>query len=143
MTDLFEGTKKILVIKLRHIGDVLLTVPTIRALKESFPGSEVSVLVNSGTEEMLEGNPLVKEVIRYDRSVKGLPAARRVAAEARLVKRLRSEKFDMTVDLTGGDRPALLGFLSGARYRLGYRPKGGFKGKRLLYTHMAERPTVR
>ncbi len=140
---MFEGTKKILVIKLRHIGDVLLTVPTIRALKESFPGSEVSVLVNSGTEEMLEGNPLVKEVIRYDRSVKGLPAARRMAAEARLVKRLRSEKFDMTVDLTGGDRPALLGFLSGARYRLGYRPRGGFKGKKLLYTHTADRPAVR
>ncbi len=143
VTDLFEGTKKILVIKLRHIGDVLLTVPAIRALKESFPGSEVTALVNSGTEEMLAGNPLVKEVICYERSVKSLSAVLRAAEEVRLVKRLRREKFDMTVDLTGGDRPALLGFLTGARYRLGYRPKGGFKGKKLLYTHLAERPAVR
>jgi len=140
---LFEGTKKILVIKLRHIGDVLLTVPAVRALKESFPGSEVWALVNSGTGDMLEGNPLVKEVICYERAVKGLPAGARLAAEARLVKMLRREKFDMTVDLTGGDRPALLGFATGARYRLGYRPKSGFKGKGLLYTHLAERPAVR
>ncbi|MBI5587429.1 MAG: putative lipopolysaccharide heptosyltransferase III [Deltaproteobacteria bacterium] len=143
MIDLFEGTKKILVIKLRHIGDVLLTVPAIRALKESFPGSEVTALVNSGTEEMLAGNPLVKEVIRYERSVKSLPAGRRVAEELKLVKLLRLKKFDMTVDLTGGDRPALIGFLTGATYRLGYRPRGGFKGKKLLYTHLAERPKTR
>jgi heptosyltransferase-3 len=140
---LFEWTKKILVIKLRHIGDVLLTVPAIRALKESFPGSEVMALVNSGTEDMLAGNPLVRKVICYDRSVKNLPAGRRMIEEVRLVKRLRREKFDMTVDLTGGDRPALLGFMTGARYRLGYCPKGGFKGKKLLYTHLAGRPAVR
>ncbi|MBI5236468.1 MAG: putative lipopolysaccharide heptosyltransferase III [Deltaproteobacteria bacterium] len=136
----FPGVKNILVIKLRHIGDVLLCVPAIRALKESFPASRVSVLVNPGTEEMLTENPLVDEVISLDRGASGLKRLHQVQQAAAL----RGRRFDMTVDLTGGDRAAFLGFLTGARYRLGYDPVGeGFAGKRLLYTHLAERPSIR
>jgi len=59
------------------------------------------------------------------------------------MKSLRAEKFDMTVDLTGGDRAAFTGFLTGARYRLGPEPaRKGFKGKRYLYTHKAPQPTA-
>jgi len=148
----FKDVKKILVIKLRHIGDVLLTVPAIRALKESFPGARVSALVNSGTEDMLTLNPLLEEVIPFDRgatlSVTGrgpAPAClKRGMVEVKFVRALRARGFDMTVDLTGGDRPALLGVLIGARYRLGYDPMGkGFAGKKYLYTHLAARPAGR
>ncbi len=135
--NLFEGTERILVIKLRHIGDVLLTVPAIRALKENFPRATVSALVNSGTEEMLTLNPLLDEVICFKREIKRLPLKGRISGEVGFVSDLRKKKFDMTVDLTGGDRPALIGFLTGAKYRLGYEPKGGFAGKRLFYTHLA------
>ncbi|MBI5885253.1 MAG: putative lipopolysaccharide heptosyltransferase III [Deltaproteobacteria bacterium] len=141
--DRFTDVKKILVIKLRHIGDVLLTVPAIRALGEALPGARISALVNSGTEEMLTDNPLLEEVICFDRRIKA-STPRRVMNELGFVKDLRKRRFDMTVDLTGGDRPALLGFLSGARYRLGYDPAGaGFAGKRRLYTHLAPRPAPR
>ena len=140
---MFDDAKNILVIKLRHIGDVLLTVPAIRALKESFKGSRVSALVNSGTEEMLTLNPLLDTVISFQRPVKDLPALKRISSESRFIKELRARKFDMAVDLTGGDRPALIGYLSGARYRLGYEPAGGFVGKRYLYTHLAKRPVGR
>jgi len=141
--DRFIDVKKILVLKLRHIGDVLLTVPAIRALGEGLPGARISALVNSGTEEMLTGNPLLEEVICFDRRIKG-SGARRIMGELGLVKGLRQRRFDMTVDLTGGDRPALLGLLSGARYRLGCDPAGsGFAGKRRLYTHLAPRPAPR
>ncbi|MBI5888725.1 MAG: putative lipopolysaccharide heptosyltransferase III [Deltaproteobacteria bacterium] len=149
----FKDVKKILVIKLRHIGDVLLAVPAVRALKESFPGARVSALVNSGTEDMLTLNPLIEEVITFNRSVKGLSIAGRTPAlaclkrgmgELKFVKDLRARGFDMTVDLTGGDRPALMGFLIGARYRLGCDPMGkGFAGKKYLYTHLAGRPAGR
>lgn len=138
----FVDVKNILVIKLRHIGDVLLTVPAIRALHEALPGAHISALVNSGTEEMLSGNPLLTEVFCFDRRIKDSGSApRRIIGEIGFVRSLRQRNFDMTVDLTGGDRPALLGFLSGARYRLGYDPAGsGFAGKRRLYTHLAPRP---
>ncbi|MFZ3089936.1 MAG: putative lipopolysaccharide heptosyltransferase III [Nitrospirota bacterium] len=134
----FNDVRKILIIKLRHIGDVLLTVPTIRALREAFNDAEISVLVNKGTEEMLTGNPLLNEIIVYKRDINRLSLSQRVKNEIIFVSDLRKKGFDLVVDLTSGDRPALLSFLSGARYRIGNNPKGkGFLGKRFLYTHLA------
>jgi heptosyltransferase-3 len=134
----FSDIKKILVIKLRHIGDVLLTVPALRALKKTFPGSSISVLINAGTEGVLEGNPLINELIVFDRSIKKMPAAKKLFQEAAFLKRLRSKSFDMSVDLTGGDRAAVASWLSGARYRIGWKTPQGFVGKKLLLTHPAE-----
>ncbi|MFZ3065551.1 MAG: putative lipopolysaccharide heptosyltransferase III [Nitrospirota bacterium] len=138
MNVFFNDVKKILIIKLRHIGDVLLTVPTIRALKENFPDANISALVNKGTEEMLCDNPLLDEIIVYDRNIKGLPISQKIKGEINFISGLRKRGFDLVVDLTSGDRPAILSFLSGARYRIGNNPKRkGFLGKRLLYTHLA------
>jgi heptosyltransferase-3 len=64
------AVKRILVIKLRHVGDVLLTVPVFRALRENFPDAHLAALVNSGTEEVLSGNPLIDEIIVFDRKIK-------------------------------------------------------------------------
>ncbi|MDP3296452.1 MAG: glycosyltransferase family 9 protein [Thermodesulfovibrionia bacterium] len=135
---MFKDIKKILVIKFRHIGDVLLTVPTIRALKETFPDAGVSVLVNSGTEDVLSGNALIDELIALDRAVKNLPIIKRYIEEAMFLKKIRAKGFDITVDLTRGDRSAVLSFLSGARYRLAADfGRKGFIGKKYLYTHLA------
>ena len=136
----FRDVRRILVIKLRHIGDVLLTVPVFRALKETFSDATVSALVNRGTEEMLAGNPVVDEVIPYDRGIKKLPFLAKLGREAGFLRDIRSRGFDMTVDLTSGDRPALISLVSGARYRLATDPgRKGFAGKRRCYTHLAER----
>ncbi|MEK7309112.1 MAG: putative lipopolysaccharide heptosyltransferase III [Nitrospirota bacterium] len=136
---IFKDIKKILVIKFRHIGDVLLTVPAIRALKETFPGVSISALVNSGTEEVLTGNTVVDEVIVFDRALKSLPAVSRYVKEIKFIRGIRLRRFDMTVDLTGGDRAAVVSFISGARYRLAWNPgKKGFLSKRFLYTHLAD-----
>lgn len=138
MNVFFYDVKRILIIKLRHIGDVLLTVPTIRALKENFPDANISALVNKGTEEMLCDNPLLDEIIVYDRNIKGLPISQKIKGEINFILGLRKRGFDLAVDLTSGDRPAILSYLSGARYRIGNNPKRkGFLGKRLLYTHLA------
>lgn len=135
----FKNIKKILVIKFRHIGDVLLTVPAIRALKETFPDVSISALVNSGTEEVLTGNDVVDEVIVFDRAVKNLPAVSRYIKEIKFIWDIRLRRFDMTVDFTGGDRAAVVSFFSGARYRLAWNPgKKGFPGKRFLYTHLSD-----
>ncbi len=136
----FEDIRKILVIKLRHIGDVLLTVPVFRALRENFPDAHISALVNSGTEEVLSGHPLIDEVITYNRGIKNLHHVQRYIKELSFLKGIRSGGFDMSVDLTSGDRAAILSFLSGARYRFAYDPRGdGFWGKRYLYTHRARK----
>lgn len=136
----YLNIRRILVIKLRHIGDVLLTVPVFRALRERFPDAEISALVNAGTEAMLSGNPLVDEVIVFDRKIKKKSFLARIAREQAFIGSIRKRRFDMVVDLTSGDRPALLSLLSGARYRLAYDPGSkGFPGKRRIYTNLARR----
>lgn len=138
MVHSFKGIKKILVIKLRHIGDVLLTVPVFRALKENFPDSHISALVNPGTEEMLTGNPLIDEIIVFDRAIEKMSPMQKYIEELTFLRSIRQKNFDMTVDLTNGDRAAIISFLSGARYRLAYVAYKGFAFKRYLYTHLAQ-----
>lgn len=138
MSPSFKDIHRILVIKLRHIGDVLLTVPVFRALKETFPDAHISALVNSGTEDVLRGNPLIDEILILDRSIKKLSPVKRYAKEIVFLKNIRSKGFDMTVALTDGDRAAAISLASGAKYRLGWRSKKGFPGKKYAYTHLSE-----
>jgi len=134
----FENIRKILFIKLRHIGDVLLSVPALRALRETFPDAHITALVNSGTETMLKHNPVVDEVIPFARSTTKMPLLKRIQAETAFLRQIRHANFDMTVSLTSGDRAALISLLSGARYRFAYDPgRDGMPGKRKIYNHMA------
>ena len=133
----FNNVNKILVIKLRHIGDVLLTAPVFKALKKTFPSARTAALVNAGTEEVLKGNAYIDEIFVFDRAIKRLPALTRYKREADFLVQIRKNRFDMTIDLTGGDRAALLSYLSGARYRAGWKSKKGFIGKKHLYTHLS------
>ena len=136
----FKDVRKILVIKLRHIGDVLLAVPVFRALRETFPDAYISALVTAGTEEVLEGNPLIDEIIIFDRRIKAVSLGQKYLQELSFLKKIRSKGFDMTVDLTSGDRAAILALASGARFRIAHDPGGdGFFGKRYLYTHRAKK----
>ncbi len=136
----FRNIKKILVIKLRHIGDVLLTVPVFRALRENFPDAHISALVNSGTEEVLSGNPLINEIIIFDRNIKKISSPQKYIKEVSFMKTIRRKGFDMVVDLTSSDRAAMISFFSGARYRIAYDSgRNGLFGKRYLYTHLAKK----
>src|SRR4030043_1755975 len=136
----FINVKKILVIKLRQIGDVLLAVPVFRALRESFPNAYIAALVNSGTEDVLSGNPLIDEIFIFNRNIKKMNPAMRYIKELSFLKQIRMKGFDMTVDLTSGDRSAIVSLLSGAQYRIAYSPKKeGLLAKRYLYTHLAKK----
>ncbi|RJQ53538.1 MAG: putative lipopolysaccharide heptosyltransferase III [Nitrospiraceae bacterium] len=136
----FRKVRNILVIKLRHIGDVLLAAPVFSALRKNFPGANISALVNSGTQEVLSGNPDIDEIITLDRDIIKNNPFKRYRSELSFLKKIRQKRFDMTVDLTSGDRAAILSFFSGARYRLAYDPAGGgFMGKRFLYTHISKK----
>jgi len=135
-----SSVRRILVIKLRHIGDVLLTVPTIRAVRERFPDAHLTALVLPGTEAMLTGHPCLNEVLTTP-ATKGTSVFRRVADEWRLLKTIRSRRFDLTIDLTSGDRAAILTWLSGARDRVAFDTQSGLWGKRRLWTHRIPGPS--
>ena len=63
----------ILIIKLRHLGDVLVTTPCLSALKEAYPQSQITMVVNQGTEDMVRDNPCLSEVIALERAPKKKP----------------------------------------------------------------------
>lgn len=139
MTQVFEKVNRILVIKLRHLGDVVLTIPVFRILKENFPDAYVAALVNSGTEEVLIGNPFIDEIIVFDRTITHMNPLKRLFKELSFYRSIKKKNFDMTINLTGGDRGAFVSLMSGAKYRLAYKPQKGFIGKKFFYTHVAEK----
>ena len=103
-----------LVVQLRQIGDVVLTTPIPRILKEERPGCHVSFLTESPSHRLLEGNPFIDEVIvgrRQDRWWETL----------RTGLRLRSRRFDAVLDFMANPRSAILARLTEAPARISYR----------------------
>ncbi len=129
--------KKILLIKFRNIGDVLLTTPVFEVLKENLPHSFIAIAVNKGTEAVLENNPHLDQIITYDRDIKKLPTLKKYVEEIKFLEKIRKLGFSTTIDLTGGDRAAIISYFSGAGKRVGVKAKG-FLGKRYLYNEVFE-----
>ena len=117
--------RRALFTKLRHIGDVLLMTPSIRALRRARPESRIAALVPRGTEDVLAGNPDLDQVFLFDRRGG-------VAGKWELVRALRRYAPDLVLEMGEGDRETLLGWLSGARERVGYRPEGRRAWRRVL-----------
>jgi heptosyltransferase-3 len=120
------------VLKLRQIGDVLLSTPVFRALKEAYPKADIYACVNKGTEVLLEGNTdLAGVFLNLGSGPKGLASFK---AGLSLVKELRAKKFDLCLDLTTSDRSASLAVLSGAKRRIGFESHKGYFGRKFTYT---------
>ena len=113
--------RNILAIKLRYLGDVLLSTPTLHALKAAYPAARLSVLVNRGTEAILQANPDVDEIIPLDRGS--------IVQQSRFVWKIRRRRFDAVVDLTDGDRAAFLTWISGAPVRIGFNAEERWTGR--------------
>jgi ADP-heptose:LPS heptosyltransferase len=123
---------KILLIRLRLIGDVVFTTPLPRALKRAFPGAHVSYLVEDAAAPVVRGNPHLDEVMVVGRP-RGLG---RIAADLELAVRLRRRRFDVVLDLHGGPRSSWLALATGAPQRIGY----DIPGRRWMYTRVVDRP---
>jgi heptosyltransferase-3 len=129
--------RNILVIKLRNIGDVLLSSPVARRLKEAYPHAKVTFVVNAGTESMLTLNPCIYDILVFDRRWKRMPLLKRTAAEFAFSQRIRRAGYDLVLDLTEGDRGAMLAFMARKAFRIGWDPgHSGFPGKRHIFHHL-------
>jgi ADP-heptose:LPS heptosyltransferase len=123
---------KILLIRLRLIGDVVFTTPIPRALKRVFPGSHVAYLVEPQAEPVVRGNPHLDDVIVAPRP-RGVA---RIVQDLTLARRLRRARYDLVIDLHGGPRSAWLALATGARQRIGY----AIPGRTWMYTRAVDRP---
>ncbi|HEX2710483.1 MAG TPA: glycosyltransferase family 9 protein, partial [Candidatus Deferrimicrobium sp.] len=132
-----RNLRAIAVFMLRHIGDTLLSTPAFHALRSAFPSARILAVVNEGTQEMLEGNPDIDGILVFHRRRRNEGGIGRWKEEAALVRSLRAFGPEMAVNLTEGDRGAILSVLSGARFRVGVTPnRKGLPGKEILFTHL-------
>lgn len=103
--------KRILVVVLRRLGDVLLTTALIRALKSGIPNCSIDVLVFRGTEGMLAGNPDIARVIAIPERPSPAEALRTIGALWR--------RYDLSFATQTGDRPMFFAWAAGRR-RIGF-----------------------
>ncbi len=108
--------KKILVIKLSALGDVILSIPSLRALRQKYPEAWISVLVSRKARKIVRNCPYVNDVLVYEED----PRRNRLASWMGMSKLLAKEDFDIVVDLQNNKISHLLAFLSGARIRAGH-----------------------
>lgn len=102
--------RRVLIIVTRRIGDVLLTTPLIRSLKQAWPDTQIEALVFEGTQGVLLGNPDLQ-------AVHTVPERPGFLQHAALIMRL-FKRYDLALSLLPGDRPTLYAWLFG-RHRIG------------------------
>lgn len=118
--------RKILIIRLSAVGDVIRTLPAVKALKEHNPSSRIAWVVEEPSKTLLETQPEIDEVIVVPRKrwTDGMKSPLRIwetMGEVRdFVRQLRSRKFDITFDFHGLLKSGLISYLSGAPARVGF-----------------------
>lgn len=122
---------KILCLAFKYLGDVVVALPAMRALREHWRDTKFHVLVAADAAPLLE--PL-----RWIDRVWALPRTRgraRLKDSWPIIRALRRERYDLSLDLIGNDRGAFLSLFIGARTRYGMAAPRGFLGRKLCYHH--------
>jgi lipopolysaccharide heptosyltransferase I len=157
--------RRILLIKLSAVGDVVQTVPVLNKLRPRYPAARIDWLVTPAIAELLRHNPAISNVIEFPRQEWASPwRLSPFTVSARLAARLRRADYDLVLDLQGQLRSAVFARLSGAPIRIGFdRPRaqaweasprqfpeaarrhawqGAREGSWLAYTHHIPLPTI-
>jgi lipopolysaccharide heptosyltransferase II len=119
-----ENGGRILVTRLLYLGDVVLTLPLVDAIRDRFPEASVDYLCRRPAFDLVKRDPRFDQVFEV-RSDGG------VFSSLQLVRRLRARRYDAVIDLFSNPRSAWLSWFSGASVRIG----GDRRGRRRLYTH--------
>jgi len=119
---------RILLVRLREIGDVVFTTPALAALRHHFPHAHLTYLVEPLAAPVVASNPRVDEVIVAPRT--------HLLSDLALGRRLRAARYDLAIDFHGGPRASLLTWFSGAAVRVGY----DVPGRGWMYTRRISRP---
>ena len=135
MTSSAKSFKNILIIKPSSLGDIVLALPVLSALRRNFPDATISWLIRPEFAQLLSNHPDLTEVVLFDRKLLGKAwyKPRALAYLLSLIRRLRRSKFDAVIDLQGLFRTASLAWLSGCKERFGMTDSREFA--HVFYTH--------
>ena len=157
--------RKILLIKLSAVGDVVHTIPVLNKLRQRYPTAQLDWLVTPAIAELLRHHPAITHVIEFEREAWSTPwRLAPFASYARLAAKLRAAAYDLVVDMHGQFRTAALTLATGAPARIGFdRPRasvwhasprkfpeqtrkhawqGAREGSWVAYTHHIPVPTL-
>ena len=136
--------RRVLVTKLRHHGDVLLTSPVFSTLKRAAPHVEIDALVYRETAPMLANHPSIAWIHSIDRDWKRRGLRAQGSAELALLRELRARRYDLLLHLTEHPRGATLAHLLRPRFAVTReRPQGGLLWKRFTHFYRLPRRTPR
>jgi heptosyltransferase-3 len=108
----WSHVRRVLVVRLRSIGDTVLTTPSLFALRRFLPDTQIDILLEDWVAPVLEGLDLVDRVIPMARDSK--------TARARIARDLRASRYDVVFNLHGGTTATLLTRATGAKHRVGF-----------------------
>ncbi|MDD5292318.1 MAG: glycosyltransferase family 9 protein [Candidatus Omnitrophica bacterium] len=120
--------RRILISRTDRLGDVLLSTPVIKNLRENFPAAYIAMMIKSSLEELLKGNPYLDEVILLDKRGKH----RGIVNSFRFAGKLKKKNFDLVLILHPTVRTHILLFLAAIKKRIGYDIKWGFLNTHIL-----------
>ncbi len=112
--------ERILIIRLKSIGDVILTLPAVHVVRENFPSARITFLTSKENAVLLQGFKDVDEILPLDRAALRTANPLKIVSEVvKLFRRLRTGKFSLVVDFQGYGETAWLTRLTGAPQRWG------------------------
>lgn len=113
--------KRICLIRIRSIGDTLLTTTAFRELKKAFPNSHLTLVIEPKCLDVVRNNPHIDDIILYERGWRS----------AMTLWKLLTRHYDVTIDFLGNVRSALATICAGGNARIGLRERW----RKLAYTH--------
>jgi heptosyltransferase-1 len=125
---------KILIIKPSALGDIVQALPVLTGLRRQWPDAEIDWIVNDTLEQLLEGHPCLRRTIAYPR--RRWTGLHRLPEIYRWARRLRAEKYDITIDLQGLLRSGLMTWAAGSPIRIGLQ--SAREGARTFYNEVVE-----
>ncbi|MCA6071068.1 MAG: lipopolysaccharide heptosyltransferase II [Endomicrobium sp.] len=117
----YHPSPKILIVQPSRIGDIIFALPVLSAIKKKYPSAKLSWIVDERCSEILEDNPLLENIFVWDRKQVSLKYYRN------LKKQLRNYKFDLSIDLHGLAKSAMLVQLADARFKLASSSTNGMR----------------
>lgn len=121
---------KILLIKFRNIGDVLLSTPLLENLRRHYPDADIDFAVNDYCTDILQHHPHIRRLLTYPRgAIRQAGLLGRIGHELSYTRSLSREKYDLVINLTEGDRGAFLTWLCRAGDAMGFKPRKGLAAR--------------
>ena len=124
----WQEARKVLIVRLRSIGDTVLATPSIIALRRFLPAAQIDIVLEDWVAPLLSNFAQVDNIITLQRNS--------MASRARVARALRAARYDVAYNLHGGTTATLLMRASGAKNRVGY---ASYQYAR-LHNHLAPSP---